>query len=331
MRNFSTGICRKSAKGGFTLIELMVVISIIVLLIALLLPALAAAKADAESVACASNERSMGQAMQQYVQTWKGFYPGTEVVDGPAAASNNFCCWVPRLMTMMGPGSAKLFYCPARNINMQYLGYMITFTGPNVPVGYARGSILEGFGYHEAQQVLYLGGNWQAVSGPQLSLPAFSYGYNDWGTLAISPPIGTPSGGEGLGGDMIGQPPTSPPGVGYPQINVSRVVNPSSMIAITDRIDDATHGLPNYAFIYNVDPTRSNIPLTQTSVPGVVQWAEWPGAIHNYGSNVVWADGHVSYATQKDLVEVNPAQNGGQMNADWNLDHQIHKPVVGYY
>ena len=331
MKNYSAGIRRKPIKAGFTLIELMVVISIIVLLIALLLPALAAAKADAESAACASNERSMGQAMQQYVQTWHGFYPGTEVVDGPSPALNDFCCWVPRLMTMMDAGSAKLFYCPARDLNMQYLGYMIPFTGPNAPIGYARGRVLEGFGYHEAQQVLYLSGNWQAISGPQLSLPAFSYGYNDWGTLAISPPIGTPSGGEGLGGDMIAQPPTSPPGVGYPQVNISRVVNPSSMIAITDRIDDATHGLPKYAFIYNVDPTRSNVPLPLTTIPGVVQWAEWPGAIHNEGSNVVWADGHVSFATQKDLVQVNPMQKGGQMNADWNLDHQMHAPVIPYY
>lgn len=317
----------KSRSAAFTLVELLVVISIIALLIALLLPALASARAEALSVACASNERSMGQAMEQYVGTWNGFYPGNEVVGGKNAGASNFCVWVPRLMTVMGPGSAHLFYCPARSLSMQYLGYMYSVTAGMPPPGYGRGYVLAGFGYKEGQEVLYLGNSWQATSGPQTSLPAFSYGYNDWGTLGLAPPAGDSSGGKGLGGDMI----AGTGNGGYPQVRITAVVNPSQMIAITDRIDDATHGDPNYPFIYNSDPTRSNVALPISSIPGVVQWAEWPGAIHNNGSNVVWADGHVSYETQKNLVQVNPAQGGSQMNMNWNNDHQIHAPLTGYY
>lgn len=316
-----------AGKKGFTLIELLVVISIIALLISLLLPALAQAKGDAEATACGANEHEMGIGMQEYLQTWQGFYPGNDVLNG-VGPSNNFCAWVPRLMTMMGPGSAKLFYCPARTIDMQYQGYMWPIaSSPTIPAGYSKGTLLMGFGYSKGQQVLYLGGAWQATQGPQLSLPAFSYGYNDWGTLGAFPLAGQESFGEGLGGDID----ASGANTSFPQVPQSAVVNPGLMIAITDRIDDATHGVSNYTFIYNSDPTRTSISLPQTSIPGVVQWAEWPGAIHHGDSNVLWADGHVSIDSQKDLVQINPNQGGGQMNMNWNNDHQMHAPNSGTY
>jgi prepilin-type N-terminal cleavage/methylation domain-containing protein/prepilin-type processing-associated H-X9-DG protein len=48
-------------KRGFTIVEMLVVITIIAILIALLLPALAAARAAARSAQCASNLRQFGQ------------------------------------------------------------------------------------------------------------------------------------------------------------------------------------------------------------------------------------------------------------------------------
>lgn len=307
---------------GFTLIELLVVISIIALLIALLLPALAQAKARAEAVACESNESQMGIAMQEYLQTWKGFYPGDEVLNGPGIA-NYFCVWVPRLMTMMGSGSAKLFYCPARPIDMEYQGYLWP-SGTFPPLGYAKGTVELGFGYTKGQQLLYLGGQWPKQTdstGRQIALPAFSYGYNDWGTLGVAPQAGELPYGQGLGGDIDAN-----GGQVYPQVPQSAVQNPAQMIAITDRINDATHGLPNYEFIYNSDPTRTSVFLPDTSIPGIVQWAEWPSSIHEGDSNVLFADGHVAPYSQKDLTQINPYQGGSRMNMMWNNDHAVHKP-----
>jgi prepilin-type N-terminal cleavage/methylation domain-containing protein len=58
-------------SSGFTLVELLVVISIIALLISLLLPALAKARADGLAVICESNLRQIGTGVQEYAQEYE--------------------------------------------------------------------------------------------------------------------------------------------------------------------------------------------------------------------------------------------------------------------
>ena len=72
----------RNSPHGFTIVELLVVISIIALLIALLLPALAMAKQDAVSIDCLSNLRSQGQMLFEYASEYEGAIPYGEMVGG---------------------------------------------------------------------------------------------------------------------------------------------------------------------------------------------------------------------------------------------------------
>jgi prepilin-type N-terminal cleavage/methylation domain-containing protein/prepilin-type processing-associated H-X9-DG protein len=60
---------------GFTLAELLVVMAIIAILAALLLPALSAAKTDSRRIACISNLRQVGLAVQTYSMDYNGRIP----------------------------------------------------------------------------------------------------------------------------------------------------------------------------------------------------------------------------------------------------------------
>jgi prepilin-type processing-associated H-X9-DG protein/prepilin-type N-terminal cleavage/methylation domain-containing protein len=67
----------KSPKtdGGFTLVELLVVIGIIAVLISVLLPALAKARSQAQTVRCLSNIRQVGQGLLMYANANGGTLP----------------------------------------------------------------------------------------------------------------------------------------------------------------------------------------------------------------------------------------------------------------
>lgn len=58
---------RGHGHGGFTLVELLVVISIIAMLVSLLLPSLQAARQQSKQVACLNNLRAVGIGLTQYV------------------------------------------------------------------------------------------------------------------------------------------------------------------------------------------------------------------------------------------------------------------------
>ena len=60
-------------RTGFTLVELLVVISIIAMLAALLMPAIQAAREAGRRVQCVSNQKQVAIALQSYEQTQKSF------------------------------------------------------------------------------------------------------------------------------------------------------------------------------------------------------------------------------------------------------------------
>ncbi|MEN6495702.1 MAG: DUF1559 domain-containing protein [Thermoguttaceae bacterium] len=87
---------------GFTLVELLVVISIIGILIAMLLPAVQAAREAARRMQCSNNLRQLALAAHNY-QTVHGKLPPGRV-DAQTAGGYNWG-WVPRLLPFVEQGN----------------------------------------------------------------------------------------------------------------------------------------------------------------------------------------------------------------------------------
>ena len=84
-QKFSPHIC--GGCGGFTLVELLVVIGVIAVLVALLLPALASARRQARTAACAANLQQIGLAMNVYANANRDYLPWSAIRYMPTPTS----------------------------------------------------------------------------------------------------------------------------------------------------------------------------------------------------------------------------------------------------
>lgn len=65
----------RSQRRGFTLIEVLIVITIIAIIAALLFPVFSAAREKARQASCASNMRQLGMAFLMYAQDYAEMLP----------------------------------------------------------------------------------------------------------------------------------------------------------------------------------------------------------------------------------------------------------------
>lgn len=79
MSQNNLGTSGRTRPLGFTLIELLVVVAIIAILISILLPALSSAKKQARATVCATNSRSVGQAVGSYLSENNATFPASYV------------------------------------------------------------------------------------------------------------------------------------------------------------------------------------------------------------------------------------------------------------
>ena len=116
-----------AGQAGFTLIEVLVVVSITALLVSLLIPSLKQARASAKLAVCQLQLRQWGMAFELYAFANKNFYPHTDGLDrdnGPA----DYFGWVDVLPPLMAekpwreharghfPSRDTVFQCPAARL-----------------------------------------------------------------------------------------------------------------------------------------------------------------------------------------------------------------------
>ena len=84
-------------EGGFTLIELMIVVLIIGILVAIAVPVFMSSRGNAEQKSCFANQRTVDSAVMQYSAANNGSYP--------AALANLVPTWIKDTPVCQGGGT----------------------------------------------------------------------------------------------------------------------------------------------------------------------------------------------------------------------------------
>lgn len=141
----------RSARG-FTMIELLVVISIMAMLIALLMPALGHAKAVARGAACFANQRQIGVGFFTYTTGNRGYFPRWR---DPDRCPDRYMEWTDILFEDHIVASRSLYRCPSLYNrpdlpqDRPYQGKPVSsmISGGTLVTG-TRGTYYTGYGYN---------------------------------------------------------------------------------------------------------------------------------------------------------------------------------------
>jgi prepilin-type N-terminal cleavage/methylation domain-containing protein/prepilin-type processing-associated H-X9-DG protein len=127
-------------RGGFTLVELLIVIGVIAVLAGLLLSTFGRARNAAAGVTCASNLRQLGYAMTQYAQQNGGAFPAISA-RRPADLPHDWIHWqgpdlaksingsaIAPYLSARGPVFQQLMRCPGDNVAVHQHPYPYSYS-----------------------------------------------------------------------------------------------------------------------------------------------------------------------------------------------------------
>ena len=298
---------RRSALG-FTLVELLVVISIIALLIALLLPALAQARAAANAIACASNMRQIGVAIAEYENDNVGtmpyaydWYPTTELkVLGETYAEST---WDSLLYPYLGYARSPVTWMSAAQ--WQMCGY----TYERLAIFICPSDDLPRINFAYRSSITTTWARSYAAVADQNTATHAQYGtmpFTDWGPEMYNTPGGT---------------------ITPCTILSSLQQSPSQTLDIVE----SPHRYNEAGSVYDAyvnSPSQQDSTNDPQGGPAASD-VSFPAPIHNGKWNYLFCDGHVELLAPEDTVRApytmaagNPLNGGltSQANFMWSRD-----------
>ncbi len=134
---------RRRPPGGFTVVELVVVVAITALLLSILMPALASVRASGRGAVCVSNLRQMAIAAQRYALEYQ-FFPPAIRYENDGEFTNVAWDWVSTNDRVIGPGALWQFTDDPGRVQQcpEYGGgtnFTDRFTGYNYNTTYVGG------------------------------------------------------------------------------------------------------------------------------------------------------------------------------------------------
>jgi len=248
---------RIASFKAFTLIELLVVIAIIAILAAILFPVFAQVREKARQTQCASNEKQLGLAFQQYVQDNDETWPTTEI--NPATVLTPPGSATPALEAVpwpWGAGWSAEIYPYVKSTGVYRCPDDSTPAGANnaVPVSYFMNSNID------ANNVAASDAAFSAPASTVLLADALGVSYNVTINPLTNPSPSTDSVGDGFDGIYAGD--LFPRTAAY----ATGVLGNGNTAAAATNIGSA-----------NLATTHSNSPQ------------------HKNGANYLMGDGHVKF------------------------------------